>query len=230
MILVGQHERPITNFYGHPKSYYCDHFVHSKRFILETCMYFPFTTAKNLIGFGPEHEAFLTHMDRLQMILVLAIDRALARNRVSVDRRGNPRVDYRLTDEVLDSLYASMQVCTQIFFAAGAQCVHAPASKKFAIEASERDRLDKLILRNQLKPGKVSITSAHLMGGCRMGSNPATSVTNAWGEVHGVPWLFVADASLFPKCSEVNPYLTIMALADRVAQRVRSRARALLAA
>jgi choline dehydrogenase len=52
LILVGEHERPITNFFGHPKSFYCDHFADSHGFLLETCMYFPFTTAKNLIGFG----------------------------------------------------------------------------------------------------------------------------------------------------------------------------------
>jgi choline dehydrogenase-like flavoprotein len=58
-----------------------------------------------------------------------------------------------------------------------------------------------------------------------MGEATADSVTNAWGEVHGVPWLFVADASLFPRCSEINPYVTIMALADRAAERVRGKLR-----
>jgi choline dehydrogenase-like flavoprotein len=51
-----------------------------------------------------------------------------------------------------------------------------------------------------------------------MGRGPADSVTDAWGRVHGRPWLRVADASLFPDSVEVNPYLTIMALADRVAE------------
>jgi choline dehydrogenase-like flavoprotein len=46
--------------------------------------------------------------------------------------------------------------------------------------------------------------------------------------VHGAPWLFVADASLFPDSIEINPYLTIMALADRVAQRIRQEAGTLL--
>src|SRR5262249_34449905 len=44
LILVGQHEKAITNYSGHPKSYFCDEFVHSKGFLLETCMYFPFVT------------------------------------------------------------------------------------------------------------------------------------------------------------------------------------------
>jgi choline dehydrogenase-like flavoprotein len=36
--------------------------------------------------------------------------------------------------------------------------------------------------------------------------------------VHGLPWLRVADASLFPDALQINPYLTIMGLADRVAE------------
>jgi choline dehydrogenase-like flavoprotein len=46
--------------------------------------------------------------------------------------------------------------------------------------------------------------------------------------VHGIPWLFVADASLFPNSLEINPYLTIMALADRTAEAIRNEAHKLL--
>jgi choline dehydrogenase-like flavoprotein len=59
------------------------------------------------------------------------------------------------------------------------------------------------------------------MGGAGMGEDAYDSVTDAWGRVHGVPWLRVADASLFPDSLEINPYLTIMALADRVAEGIR---------
>jgi choline dehydrogenase-like flavoprotein len=58
------------------------------------------------------------------------------------------------------------------------------------------------------------------MGGGGMGRSAADSVTDAWGRVHGHPWLRVADASLFPDALQINPYLTIMALADRVAEGV----------
>lgn len=223
LILVGQHERPLTNYYGHPKSFYCDEFMQSQRFLLETCMYFPFVTAKSLSGFGPEHAALMADMRRLQMILVLAMDPALPDNRVAIDKDGKPVVHYRFNDQLLDSLVASMRASTRIFFAAGATRVHAPAAAKFFIEASEAGRIDQLITRSHMKLGRVSIASAHLMGGCRMGRDTGDSVTDAWGQVHGVPWLFVADASLFPRCSEVNPYLTIMGLADRVAERLRGR-------
>ena len=220
MFMVGQHEQPITNYYGHPKSYYCDHFVHTQRFLLETCMYFPFTTAKNLGGFGEEHARMVDAFDRLQMILVLALDDAMPDNRVTIDDKGDPVVDYRLSPKVLDALHASMLASARILFAGGASRVHAPAGKQFTIEASDKERLEELIPRGNVLPGKLSITSAHLMGGCRMGEDPAQSVTDAWGRVHGVPWLYVADASLFPGSAEINPYVTIMALADRVAEAV----------
>ena len=44
-ILVAEHAHAITNDVGHPKSYYLDR-AESDRFLLETCMYFPFVTAK----------------------------------------------------------------------------------------------------------------------------------------------------------------------------------------
>jgi hypothetical protein len=229
LILVGEHDRPITNYVGHPKSFYCDEFWESHGFLLESCMYFPFVTAKNLIGFGEEHSELMRAFPRLQMILVLAVDPALPSNRVLVDGDGEPVVDYTLTETVLDSLHESMKASARIFFAAGARRVHAPAGVRFFIEASESDRIDELIPRANVKPGKISVTSAHLMGGCRMGDGPADSVTDIWGRVHGVPWLYVADSSLFPKASEINPYVTVMALADRVAEHIRDHAGELLA-
>jgi choline dehydrogenase-like flavoprotein len=221
LILVAQHDRAITNFAGHPKSFYCDHFADSDGFLLETCMYFPFTTAKNLAGFGAEHSRLMRAMDRLQMILVLAIDPAEPENRVLVDRKGQTVVRYRFADRVKQSLVLAMRASARIFFAAGAARIHAPASPQFFIEAAEAARVDDLIRFDHLVLGKVAIASAHPMGGCRMGSSPADSVTDSWGQVHGVPWLFVADGSLFPRCAEINPYVTIMALADRVAEGVR---------
>jgi choline dehydrogenase-like flavoprotein len=229
LILVGEHERPVTNFHGHPKSYYCDQFWKSHSFLLETCMYFPFVTAKNLIGFGAEHSELMRAFPRLQMILVLALDPAIPSNRVTVDRDGEPVVDYTLTEHVLDTLHASIKASARIFFAAGAKRVHAPAGKTFFIDAADAARIDDLIPRSNVKPGKISVTSAHLMGGCGMGRNASDSVTDGWGRVHGVPWLFVADSSLFPHCSEINPYITVMALADRVAEGIRADAGRLLA-
>ncbi|MFQ5536961.1 MAG: GMC family oxidoreductase N-terminal domain-containing protein [Gemmatimonadota bacterium] len=216
-ILVAEHERDITNDVGHPKSFYVDHGA-SEGYVLETCMYFPFVTAKNLTGFGAEHEAFMRAFSRLQMILVLACDKAVEENRITVDRDGNPVVHYTFTPSVRRSMVRATRTAARIFFAAGARRVHAPPADPPLVERREMDRIDERIRERCFLPGRLSISAAHLMGGCGMGSTVEDSVTDALGRVHGHPWLRVADASLFPDSIEINPYLTIMALADRVAE------------
>ena len=222
LILAAEHPKPIENTFGHPKSYYCDEFRKTQRFLLETCIYFPFTLAKSLTGFGPEPDDFLSHFDRLQMILVLALDSAVPENRVSIDGNGNPVVRYRFSKELILSLTHAIRASMKIFFAAGAARAHAPAAPDFFLHQADRDRIDELVRPERFKPGQVSISAAHLMGGCRMGVDPRTSVTDSWGRVHGKKGLYVADASLFPDSVEINPYLTIMAIADRVAEGIRS--------
>jgi choline dehydrogenase-like flavoprotein len=225
-ILVGEHPAPITNDVGHPKSFFVDRAV-EEGFVLETCMYFPFTTAKNLTGFGPAHSALMRAFPQLQMILVLACDKAVPHNRITVDPAGRPVVHYRFTRETIGALVRATRASARIFFAAGALRVHAPSADPPVIERQDRQRIDELIDARHFRPGKVSVSAAHLMGGCGMGRSAEDSVTDSWGRVHGLPWLRVADASLFPDSLEINPYLTVMALADRVAEGIRTETPAL---
>jgi choline dehydrogenase-like flavoprotein len=63
----------------------------------------------------------------------------------------------------------------------------------------------------------TDLLSTHVQGGCRMGSDPRRSVVDANGESHDVRRLFVGDGSVIPRTPAVNPSLTIMALATRLA-------------
>jgi choline dehydrogenase-like flavoprotein len=154
------------------------------------------------------------------MILVLACDRAVPGNRISVDRDGRPRVHYRFTTGVRQALAAANRTAARVFFAAGAVRIHAPLADPPLLDRGEIGRIDERITADAFLPGKTSVSAAHLMGGCGMGTHPRDSVTDAWGRVHGIPWLRVADSSLFPDSLEINPYLTVMALADRAAEAV----------
>jgi len=62
--------------------------------------------------------------------------------------------------------------------------------------------------------------TAHLLGTCRMGSDPTNSVVNADCRTHDVPNLFVCDGSVFTTSTAVNPSLTIEAIAARTADRI----------
>jgi gluconate 2-dehydrogenase alpha chain len=61
-------------------------------------------------------------------------------------------------------------------------------------------------------------TTKHVIGGMRMGSDPAASATDAVGRYHQLDNLFVADGSVFPTSGAHNPTLTIMATALRNAR------------
>jgi choline dehydrogenase-like flavoprotein len=58
---------------------------------------------------------------------------------------------------------------------------------------------------------------AHLVGGARMGADPATSVVDCFGRTHDIANLFVCDGSILPTQGSANPGLTIQALAARTA-------------
>ncbi|MCU1273804.1 MAG: family oxidoreductase, partial [Bryobacterales bacterium] len=65
----------------------------------------------------------------------------------------------------------------------------------------------------------------HELGGCRMGTDPRSSILNADCRAHDVPNLYVVDGSVFPSASEKNPTHTIMALAARTADHIADRLR-----
>jgi choline dehydrogenase-like flavoprotein len=63
----------------------------------------------------------------------------------------------------------------------------------------------------------------HLLGTCRMGTDPQTSVTNQWGQTWEVPNLYIMDGSLLPTGGAVNPTSTIGAVVLRAASHLRDR-------
>jgi choline dehydrogenase-like flavoprotein len=82
-----------------------------------------------------------------------------------------------------------------------------------------------VLLERSLYLGKnVTLSgTAHQAGTCRFGTDPATSVLNLDCRAHQVDNLYVTDASFFPSIGAVNPTLTIIANALRVADIVKER-------
>lgn len=213
----GRMHQEVRGFEGFPKLFYTDAFSESHHYYIETAFYFPFVTAKSLPGFGPELKRFMRAYRHLACALTLVHDEAEPDNRIRLER-GKPVLDYRLSRASKDALVHAQRTVGRIYFAAGAEEYVSPVSHRFSM--TSEGEIDRAIDRDALLSGRVVVSSAHPMGGCRMGADPETSVTDAWGRVHGHPSLVVADASLFPTSSKVNPYLTIMALAERNADQI----------
>lgn len=67
-------------------------------------------------------------------------------------------------------------------------------------------------------PNPIAGTGNHQHGSMRMGFDPAESVVNERGRFHGIPNLYIGDASVLPTSGGYNPTLTVQAMAWRMAQ------------
>jgi choline dehydrogenase-like flavoprotein len=106
----------------------------------------------------------------------------------------------------------------QIQFAAGATTVlplHENAAP-YTSFAQARDAIAAL----PMEILRMRVVSAHVMGGCSMGADPKTSVTDAHGRHHHANNLSVLDGSLFPTSIGANPQLSIYGITARNATRL----------
>ena len=97
-----------------------------------------------------------------------------------------------------------------------------------AFTPPEQERIDGALdfTRDVLREAGAStvrwtgLLTTHVQGTCRMGSDPERSVVDADAQSWDVKRLYVGDGSLIPRTLSVNPSLTIMALADRLAAHI----------
>ncbi|NQW17660.1 MAG: GMC family oxidoreductase [Chloroflexi bacterium] len=144
------------------------------------------------------HDAFANRFGKAIGIAVIGEDLPEEHNTVSLDEQlvdGSdlpaPKIDYTLSTNsrrLLDDGIANAQ---KVLKAAG------------AIDVS---------VNPLLKAG-----GWHLMGTARMGTNPAESVVNEWGQAHDIDNVFIVDGSVLITGGAVNPTPTIQALALRTA-------------
>jgi len=129
---------------------------------------------------------------------------------------GTPVLDYRMTDYTWDGLRRAFHSMAEIQFAAGAKAVlpiHAAAEYvKSPAEAKA------LIDRLELRLFQTRLGSAHVMGGCAMGEDAKSAVTDSLGRHHQLENLSIHDGSLFPTSVGANPQLSIYGIVNRLAQ------------
>jgi choline dehydrogenase-like flavoprotein len=170
----------------------------------------------------------MTRIAHLASIIVLTRDKG--EGAVTVDRAGEPLVKYVVSAYDRKHILHGLCQSTRIHLAAGAERVISLQNKPTDLkrtpgESIQRQQLqafDQQIKRHGLEANRIMMFSAHQMGTCRMGAHSITSVTNEHQQVHGVKGLFVCDSSVFPTACGVNPMLSIMALAHKASQYIKT--------
>ncbi len=150
----------------------------------------------------------------------IAIVRDRGDGRITIDRDGEPVIDYACADLERRLLTRAMVECARIHIAAGARRVFTLHTPPLVYDGGPIEPFLDAIGTRGVAANRVTLFSAHQMGSCRIGASAADSVADPDGQVRGARGLFVTDASAFPSAAGVNPMLTVMALARRTASRM----------
>lgn len=163
---------------------------------------------------GADLAAGLDLLPRLSGAVVLVSDKGNGQVRATADGRAALRYDF--LDEDLQRTKAGMVRTAQALLAAGARRIMGLVHGTGWYE-------DAASFQAALRPRGVTdftLYAAHPMSTCRMGLDPSRSVVGPDAQAHGLPGLYIIDASVFPTSLGVNPQLTIMTLATLLGQRV----------
>lgn len=133
-------------------------------------------------------------------------------------RLGCPRIRYSPGAGDMTRIRFGAARLVEILLAAGAEAVY---PQIVGLPEVLRDREQAaLVDRGPTDPRCYALATSHLFGTCRIGTDPSGSVVGPDFLVRGRDALYVADASLFPSATGVNPQHAIMALARVAARRL----------
>jgi choline dehydrogenase-like flavoprotein len=208
-------EEDLFAWRGTLQSYLVDRMQDSHGIMIEVTNPVPGVSAAALPGVGLALKEGLARFRHAASAGLFVSDTGSGRV-LRLPRRHEPLMTYRLAGADAHALGAGIALVTEIFFAAGARSVYTGVT---GIPELHHPR-DAAWLREGLPGSALQPTGFHPMGTARMGGDPARAVTDSWGAVRGVAGLHVADASLFPTCVGVNPQVSIMAFATRIARRL----------
>jgi len=213
----GEFDEDVYSWRGTLQSYFVDHLVDSDEVMIEVTSAIPGMGLAFDKSVGAEAKSMMANYQRLATTGLFVSDSSSGRV-VQLGKNGRPIILYSLNQQDAERLLRGMALAADIFFAAGARKVHLrlPGLR----EVSSTAQLQPLRSGNHWQPSALTLTGFHPMGTCRMGPQPDSSVVNLRGEAHDVQRLFVADGSLFPTCAGVNPQISIMAFATRIAQEI----------
>jgi choline dehydrogenase-like flavoprotein len=230
--LASRYATPIEPWSGSPQTVLSEHFAHLKDGYgvrIEAAPAHP-----GMLALATPWEGGRAHKEAMRAAAYQAVTIVLVRDtgegRVTLDRHGEPVLDYWPSARDRYRLMRGMHEAARIACAAGAvrvSTLHTPpitleseGGRPGAVTETRLQALGAEILRRGVVPNRVTLFSAHQMGTCRLGANRRQAVADPYGQVYGVTGLYVGDGSGFPTASGVNPMLSIMALAERVAGRI----------
>lgn len=206
--VAGTFEEPVLAWRGVLQSAGVEEFHAREGILIEATSTPPGMGSMILPGLGAALVARLRGAEHVATIGGMVADAPAGR--VVGTRRG--QVLYRLTREDGRRLLRTAEVMARVLLAAGAREVELGGGTAPVRRAADLpDAIGALSIR------RMHLAAFHPTGSCTGGVDPARHPADGHGRLRGVRGVVVADASLLPSCPQVNPQLSIMAVAGAAA-------------
>lgn len=209
--MAAHFEEPVDNLQGTHQAWQCVEFKDEGILLAPGAIPLGFMSAV-FPGFGAKLAERMRSAKHIATGGVLVDDHA--EGRIRLLPFGVPYVRYDVTDADQNKFIRAAALMSELYFAAGATEVYTPFHHLPVIHSP--DHIQKLYAH----PPRVEDTeyfTAHIMGTCRMHGHPRGGVVDPQGQAWDLPGLYIADAATLPGTIGVNPQVTIMAIAHRIA-------------
>ena len=228
-LVGGVYEQPIEGWIGQIQSALSDEFKDCEGehgFLIEATTVAPAIVAMSLPWEdGAAHKQFLA--DKLAHVApFISVARDHGEGQVVIDAHGRAVTRWSFADELDARMFRRAMVeLAKLQRAAGAKEIMTFYQQP-ALTWSEGEDFEAFLAEidsGSLEANDIAAFTAHQMGSCRMGSDPAESVADGRGELHDCSGVWIGDGSAFPTAPGVNPMISIMSLAHRTAANIAAR-------
>lgn len=206
-------EERIDMARGVPQSFYVDEFC-DEGIMFEGAAGPPDYAAMSFPFSREEHRALMLDYAHIAQFGVMVSD--TARGSVRSLPGGSFRVSYDVNEEDLRTFRRGIDLLCECYWAAGAQEIYPPLEGIGVLRDGDVEPLR----RRAIRARDITLMAFHPMGTARADARPASGVVDGDLGLRGVAGLYVSDASVLPSSLGVNPQMTIMALATRLAYRL----------
>jgi choline dehydrogenase-like flavoprotein len=222
-VVIGVYDEPIEGWVGQIQSALSDQFKHCEEdfgFLIEAANVAPGLEAMALPWVdGGQHKQLISRMLKYAAPFI-SVARDHGEGQVVIDAHGRSVTRWSFDDDVDARLFRKAMVeLSKLHVAAGAKEIlttfQTPVGWR---EGEDFEAFIAAIEGGSLAANDCAAFSAHQMGSCRMGSDPADSVADGRGELHDTAGVWIGDGSAFPTAPGVNPMISIMSLAHRTAE------------
>lgn len=212
--VMGLFDHKVEGWRGALQTAYSDAFER-ERITLMSMFTPPGVLAATMPGIGPEHHHHAMEIPNLAVFGGLIHDDGGGRIQRGIGRE--PMVTYNMSERDKVAVGRALKIMGEAYFAAGAKQVFLPILGLGGVDADKFRSVD----FDHFPRKRLECASQHPLGTCRMGTSPGRSVVNPDGESWDVKDLFIVDGSILPTSLGVNPQVSVMSMATRIAWKMR---------